>query len=79
MLRGAGDPLLYFFFDFEIYQDSTIVKFCVLGNSWEKPIVFNPRKIQKINKSITYVFKDVVDLVGIGYALRIWDIHFKIL
>ena len=33
MLMGAGDPLLDFFLDLEIYQDSTIVRFRSVGKN----------------------------------------------
>ena len=41
MLRGAGDPLLDFFLDLEIYQDSTIAKF-VLSEQMGKASRFGP-------------------------------------
>ena len=53
MWRGAGDPLLELFLDLEIYQDSTIVKFCFVGKHLGETDRLDPRKINIIQQCST--------------------------
>ena len=77
MLRGARDPLLDCFLDFEDYQDSTIAKFHLFGNNGRSRLFWDPEN-SKLFKHIPYVFKNICDLVGCAYVLRVPDCIFRI-
>ena len=62
--------LLTCFVDLEIYQDSTIVKFCFVVEIVEKPIVLDPRRIQKNIQTHSICFQNSLGLIGCACVLR---------
>ena len=77
MLRGTGDPLLDLLLDLEIYQDSSIAKFCFSGKTWEEPLVLDPHKIKNYSKHIPSLFQTYFNLIGCTYAFRVWEYSFE--